>query len=120
LRATRRSSASSKARRASHSTSAASRAAFRRRSRALRARDGGCRFPGCDRTRFCDGHHIEHWASGGETKLKNFVALRIHKLNREAGLEIGPETGRCQWHGEPTDYSQAIQAMQFLETRAVT
>ena len=28
--------------------------------RALRARDRGCRFPGCDRTRFCQGHHVKH------------------------------------------------------------
>ncbi len=43
--------------------------------RALKARDGGCRFPGCDRTRFCDGHHVKHWANGGETKLDNLVTL---------------------------------------------
>ncbi len=43
--------------------------------RALRARDGGCRFPGCDRTRFCEGHHVKHWADGGETKLHNLVLL---------------------------------------------
>ena len=36
-------------------------------SRALKARDGGCRFPGCDRTRFTEGHHVKHWANGGET-----------------------------------------------------
>ncbi|HEY3519350.1 MAG TPA: DUF222 domain-containing protein, partial [Gammaproteobacteria bacterium] len=44
-------------------------------ARALKARDGGCRFPGCDRTRFCEGHHIEHWANGGETKLDNLITL---------------------------------------------
>ena len=43
--------------------------------RALRARDGGCRFPGCDRTRFCEGHHVKHWANGGETRLDNLVLL---------------------------------------------
>jgi hypothetical protein len=43
--------------------------------RALRARDGGCRFPGCDRKRFCEGHHVKHWADGGETKLENLVLL---------------------------------------------
>ncbi|MGI9224437.1 MAG: HNH endonuclease signature motif containing protein [Woeseiaceae bacterium] len=35
--------------------------------RALRFRDKGCRFPGCTHTRFIDGHHIRHWADGGET-----------------------------------------------------
>jgi hypothetical protein len=47
--------------------------------RALRARDDGCRFPGCTHTRFLDGHHIRHWAHGGETKLSNLVMLcRFH------------------------------------------
>jgi hypothetical protein len=43
--------------------------------RALRARDRGCRFPGCDRTRFCQGHHVKHWIDGGETNLRNLVTL---------------------------------------------
>lgn len=46
--------------------------------RALARRDGGCRFPGC-RARFCDAHHVEHWADGGETSLENLVLLcRYH------------------------------------------
>jgi len=46
--------------------------------RALEIRDGGCRFPGCG-IRFCEGHHIVHWADGGETKLSNLVLLcRFH------------------------------------------
>jgi hypothetical protein len=35
--------------------------------RALRARDQGCRFPGCTHERFLHAHHIHHWARGGET-----------------------------------------------------
>ena len=47
--------------------------------RALKARDQGCRFPGCTHARFVDGHHIHHWANGGETKLSNLVLLcRFH------------------------------------------
>lgn len=46
--------------------------------RALRARDKGCRFPGCNHTRFVDDHHIEHWVQGGETKLTNLVTLCRH------------------------------------------
>ena len=147
-------------------------------SRALRSRDGGCRYPGCDRTRFTHGHHVRHWADGGETKLANLITLchfhhrlvhegryavattddgvfvftrpdgrhveengaqcfsgnisrpeaeehrgfeetlRLHVLNREAGLTITPETSRCQWRGERMDYSMAIEGMQFLEQRA--
>ncbi|MCG5439263.1 HNH endonuclease signature motif containing protein [Micromonospora foliorum] len=44
--------------------------------RALVLRDGGCAFPGCDRPpRWCDGHHIRHWADGGTTALDNAVLL---------------------------------------------
>ncbi|MGH8167420.1 MAG: DUF222 domain-containing protein, partial [Woeseiaceae bacterium] len=47
--------------------------------RALRFRDQGCRFPGCTHRHFVDGHHIKHWADGGETSLRNLVQLcRFH------------------------------------------
>jgi hypothetical protein len=47
--------------------------------RALAARDKGCRVPGCTHSRFVDGHHVRHWAEGGETKLSNLVTLcRFH------------------------------------------
>lgn len=49
------------------------------RRRALNKRDDhGCRFPGCTHTRYLHGHHIEHWADGGETKLDNLVLLCSH------------------------------------------
>ena len=43
--------------------------------RALKARDGGCRFPGCTSRHFVEGHHVHHWAHGGETSLQNLVQL---------------------------------------------
>jgi len=57
--------------------------------RALRARDKGCRFPGCTNTRYIDGHHIKHWADGGETSLQNLVQLcrRHHRLVHEGGFD---------------------------------
>ncbi len=59
-------------------------------ARALRARDIGCRFPGCDRTRFTEGHHVKHWADGGETKLGNLVTLCSfhHRLVHEGGYGL--------------------------------
>ena len=52
-------------------------------------RDQGCRFPGCT-NRHVDGHHIEHWIHGGETKLSNLVALcrRHHRFVHELGYAI--------------------------------
>ncbi|PYC69420.1 HNH endonuclease, partial [Micromonospora arborensis] len=47
--------------------------------RALVLRDRGCAFPGCDRPpRWCDAHHIHHWANGGPTNLDNAVLLCGH------------------------------------------
>ncbi len=56
--------------------------------RALRARDEGCRFPGCTHKYFIDGHHIRHWADGGETGLDNLVQLcrYHHRLVHEGGF----------------------------------
>jgi hypothetical protein len=58
--------------------------------RALRARDRGCRFPGCENHRFVDAHHVRHWAHGGETTLDNLVLLcrRHHRLVHEGGYSV--------------------------------
>lgn len=62
-------------------------------NRALRARDRGCRFPGCTHDRYVDAHHIEHWAAGGATSLDNLVLLcrRHHRYvhEREIAIELG-------------------------------
>ena len=57
--------------------------------RALAARDGQCRFPGCQNRR-TDAHHIQHWADGGETVLDNLVLLcrRHHRAVHEGGFRI--------------------------------
>jgi hypothetical protein len=58
--------------------------------RALRRRDGGCRFPGCENRRFVDAHHVHHWAKGGETTLENLVLLcrRHHRAVHEGGYRV--------------------------------
>jgi hypothetical protein len=43
---------------------------------ALTVRDGGCRFPSCDRpVAWCDAHHLRHWLHGGPTDLGNLALL---------------------------------------------
>src|SRR5205814_10034586 len=45
-------------------------------ARALKHRDGHCRWPGCERSAsMCDGHHLVHWIHGGPTDLNNLVLL---------------------------------------------
>lgn len=43
--------------------------------RLVRYRDGHCRFPGCDRRRGAQVHHIVHWTRGGPTDIDNLVLL---------------------------------------------
>jgi hypothetical protein len=56
--------------------------------RALWLRDGGCRVPGCGRTRHLHGHHIHGWAEGGPTSLSNLVLVcsSHHRLIHEGKL----------------------------------
>jgi hypothetical protein len=58
--------------------------------RALAFRDRSCQFPGCERHRFTDAHHIKHWAHGGETSLENLILLcrHHHRLAHEGGFSI--------------------------------
>lgn len=52
--------------------------------RALDLRDRHCTHPGCDiPAHWCDAHHIQHWAKGGETRLDNLRLLCRHHHGRE-------------------------------------
>ena len=56
--------------------------------RALEARDGRvCAMPGCDRTHGLRGHHLVHWAHGGQTDLANLALFCPfhHRLLHEEG-----------------------------------
>jgi hypothetical protein len=59
--------------------------------RALKARDGGCRWPGCDRPpKWTQGHHIAFWARGGDSNLTNQILLchRHHWMVHEGNWQL--------------------------------
>ncbi len=59
---------------------------------ALAARDGGCRWPGCERPpSWCEAHHIDHWQrDGGRTDVADGILLcrHHHLLAHNNGWEI--------------------------------
>jgi hypothetical protein len=63
--------------------------------RALVLRDGGCRFPGCDRApQWTDAHHLTPWAQGSPTRLQNLLLLcrNHHTTVHEGGWRINYDT----------------------------
>ena len=78
-------------------------------ARALAIRDNGCQFPGCCETRYTEGHHIKHWADGGETKLDNLVTLcRYHHRELHKGsfyLSLKPAATNSD---KPTRFAQRL------------
>lgn len=63
---------------------------------ALVARDGGCRFPACDRPHpWTDAHHIRHWAHGGPTAVANLVLLcrEHHRVIHDGAFTVRMDDG---------------------------
>ncbi len=61
--------------------------------RALVVRDRECTYKGCDRPpQWCEAHHIEHWAQGGDTSLANLRLLcrRHHRMMHPEPREADP------------------------------
>ena len=59
--------------------------------RALNARDGHCRWPGCDRpASWSAAHHVVHWIHGGTTDLNNLILLcrRHHWMVHEGNWQL--------------------------------
>ena len=59
--------------------------------RLIAVRDGGCRFPGCDRPlAWCDAHHVIPWSHGGRTDQDTLVMLcrRHHRAVHEGGFTL--------------------------------
>jgi len=59
--------------------------------KALRVRDGGCTWPGCDRpVSMTEGHHLIHWIQNGPGDMPNLTLLcyRHHWMVHEGGWQI--------------------------------
>jgi hypothetical protein len=59
--------------------------------RALRARDRGCCWPGCDRPiDWTSPHHLVAWSKNGPSKLSNLVSVCYfhHRLVHEGGWQV--------------------------------
>src|SRR3989441_2044259 len=72
--------------------------------RALRTRDRGCRWPGCDRqVNWSTPHHIVAWSRGGPSNLPNLVLLCFfhHRLVHEGGWQV-IKSGR-EFHFHPPE-----------------
>lgn len=84
--------------------------------RLLKARDKGCRFPGCSHARYMDAHHIQHWVNGGETRPDNLVSLcRFHhRAVHEGGFDVQVlDDGALRFvgpDGQPVDKSAVERA----------
>ncbi|TFD87314.1 HNH endonuclease [Cryobacterium lactosi] len=88
----------------------------RAQRRALAARDGGCRWPGCDRPpAFTEAHHINHWQrDNGRTDIDQGILLcrAHHLLLHNQRWQIFENTGRY-WLRPPatTDPGQRLIEM---------
>ena len=71
--------------------------------RLVEGRDQGCRFPGCERTRWLHCHHIIAWSELGPTNLDNLVSLCgfHHRLIHRDGWTIaGNPNGPLQFYNK--------------------
>jgi hypothetical protein len=83
--------------------------------RHLWLRDRGCTFPHCTRpARWCDAHHLIHWADGGPTDNDHGALLCqshhtvVHR-NRYAGrVSDGPTGQRVTWDLTPGSYDTEL------------
>ena len=77
--------------------------------RALWLRDRGCTFPDCTvPASWCDGHHLRHWADGGNTDLTNAALLcgRHHTIVHRKGYLGELADGGVTWVLTPGSYDQ--------------
>ncbi len=78
--------------------------------KALKVRDGGCTWPGCDRpVSMTEGHHLVHWIRNGPGDLPNLTLLcyRHHWMVHEGGRQIvRTDDGRMLTIPPPTGFER--------------
>jgi hypothetical protein len=94
---------------------------FTRRQRvALAARDGGCRWPGCERPpSWTEAHHVKHWArDGGRTDVADGILLckHHHLLMHNNHWEIERKGGEY-WLTPPPDVDP-LQRPRLMPSRS--
>src|SRR6266849_2629296 len=79
-------------------------------AKALKIRDRGCTWPGCDRpATWTSGHHLVHWIHGGPTDIPNLCLLcyRHHWMVHEGGWQIiRADDGRILTVPPTTEFQQ--------------
>jgi hypothetical protein len=92
----------------------------------VKARDGGCRFPGCSTAlRFCDLDHVIAWPTGA-TVTSNLIALcrRHHRIKQTHGwtVHLDPD-GTTTWTDPTgrirTTHPQRLLALDLTTVTAV-
>ena len=91
--------------------------------RALRVRDGGCVFPGCDTPiGWTQAHHTIHWSKGGPTNLDSMALLCTthHDITHRHHWQMSPNhhpngqpTGTFHW---TTPSGQTLHSQRHSET----
>ena len=70
----------------------------------LYAQDRGCTHPGCDVPGYwCEVHHLDEWAHGGQTDINNlaFTCIPEHKLAEKGWRARKRPDGRTEWIAPP-------------------
>ncbi len=89
------------------------RLANREQRRALKRRDGGCIFPGCDApVGWCDAHHVTWWDDDGPTDIKNLALLcrYHHGVTHRSGWTMTAAAG--QWFTWTTPLGQTLHSQR--------
>jgi hypothetical protein len=79
--------------------------------RAIEVRDAHCVFAGCTAPpAWCDIHHVDHWAWGGETSCDDgaLICERHHTAVHEGGFRVRRDPGTATWHTYRPDGTEIL------------